>query len=474
MSAPALAIVPDARPLPHSLDAERSVLGALLVYPSRSRAILDEIAALLCAGDFYDPLHGVLFAAMERIAAADRPIDTVTLEAQLQADGTLNRLRQRGAAYLAELTSAIPAVENVAHYARIVRGKAQRRRLIETAQGIAAKGYADEGSDEDYAREAEAEFLSLSLSSEGADYVPLKAALREEIANIERRYEAKSDVTGVPSGFAELDLMTSGFQPSTLAIIAARPSMGKTSLVLNAVHRAAERQGVPSLVFSLETSRALLARRLFAADGPIDSRRLGSGRLDSAQFIRLTRSAGRLSELPISLCDASDLTIAEIRRIARRWRAKECPQAPLASVVVDYLQLVRGSAKKKQQNREQEIAEISRELKAMAKEIRVPVIALSQLNRGLESREKDKRPRLSDLRESGQIEQDADLIAFIYRDEVYHPESKDKGTAEVIVAKQRDGDTGVVRLRFERAFTRFEDLADAAYSPPAYSPGDSE
>jgi len=445
--------------LPHNLEAEMSVLGGVLLYHQS----FHQIADLVEPQDFYHPAHTAIYQSMVELDADGKPIDPITIAEQMRANDSFAKLRAvRGEAYFVELTSAVLTVENIAFHARTVRAKATARRLIETAQEIAARGYGEYGDVDDYLDEAERAIFEIADRTQRQGYEPIKKVLNTTIKAVELRYDRKQAVTGVPSGYHKLDALTCGFQPSELVIVAARPSMGKTALAMNAAENAAIEWSVPVLVFSLEMSKESLCGRLLCCEARVDSTRLRGGFLDQRDWINLTRAASRISEAPIWIDDSGAPTLLEIRTKCRRWRADpKIFSAPNQHglIVIDYLQLIQGRPGGRDHNREREISEISRGLKALAKELRVPVLALSQLNRGVEARA-DKRPQLSDLRESGAIEQDADLIAFIYRDEVYNKESGDKGVAEIIVGKQRNGPTGMVKLAFLNQYTRFENLAE--------------
>jgi replicative DNA helicase len=454
----AVSIAHGRRVLPHNLEAEISVIGGILLYPKGFHQVADAVEP----EDFYHPTHAAIYQAMIDLDAASKPIDSLTVAEQMRASETFGKLRaMNGEAYFAELTSAVVTVENIAFHARVVRGKATARRLIEASQEISAKGYGEYGDVDEYIDDAEKAIFEISQRTLRKSYEPIKKALEVTIKALEQRYDRKQLITGVPSGFHKLDAMTAGFQPSDLIIIAARPSMGKTSLVMNAAQNAAIEFKVPVLVFSLEMSSGSLVERLLCSESRVDSTKLRAGFLDQRDWINLTKAASRISDAPISIDDSGAPTLLEIRAKSRRWRAdsnvfKSPDQHGV--IVIDYLQLIQGRPNK-EDNRQREISDISRGLKALAKELRVPIIALSQLNRAVESRA-DKRPQLSDLRESGAIEQDADLIAFIYRDEVYNKETPDKGVAEIIVGKQRNGATGTVKLAFLNSYTRFENLAE--------------
>ena len=449
-----------ARVLPHNIEAEESVIGGVLLSPKAFQQVVEHVAV----EDFYHPTLGAIFQAMIDLDEAGKPIDALTVAEQMRASDSFSRLRAfNGEAYLAELMNKVVTVENIAFHGRIVRGKATARRLIEAAQEIAARGMGEYGDVDEYIDSAERSIFEIAQRSQRSSYEPIRKILGVTIKAVEKRYDRKQAITGVPSGYPKLDAMTAGFQPGDLIIIAARPSMGKTSLVMNAVQNAAIMYGVPSLVFSLEMSKESLVERLLCSESQVDSTRLRGGFLEQRDWINLTKAASRISEAPIWIDDAGAPTLLEIRAKARRWRSDpnifKSPEQH-GVMVIDYLQLIAGRpAGGRDQNREREISEISRGLKALAKELRIPVIALSQLNRAVESRS-DKRPQLSDLRESGAIEQDADLIAFIYRDEVYNKETEDKGVAEVIIGKQRNGPVGTVRLKFLNQYTRFEHLEE--------------
>jgi replicative DNA helicase len=448
------------RLLPHNLEAEMSVVGGILLHPKA----FHQVADLVDAHDFYHPTLGAIYQTMVELDEQSKPIDQLSVAEQMRTTDAYHKLRAvNGEAYFGELMNAVVTVENLAYHARIVRSKATARRLAEAAQEIAAKGYGDYGDVDDYIDNAERTIFEIAQRTQRHSYVPVKKLLNETIKAIELRYERKQAITGVPTGFHKFDALTAGLQPGDLVIFAARPSMGKTSLVLNAAQNAAIESHIPVLVFSLEMSAESLMERLLCSEARVDSTRLRGGFLESRDWINITRAAGRLAEAPVFIDDSSTPTLLDIRARCRRWRSdqnvfKDDQQHGL--VVIDYLQLVHGRPSgSREQNREREIAEISRGLKALAKELRVPVVALSQLNRSVESRA-DKRPQLSDLRESGAIEQDADVIAFIYRDEVYNKDSPDKNVAEIIVGKQRNGAIGTVKLAFLNQYTRFENLAE--------------
>ncbi|MEZ0313650.1 MAG: replicative DNA helicase [Myxococcota bacterium] len=431
---------------PQDVDAERSVLGAMLL----ERAAVSECIELLKPEDFYRPAHAAIYEAVLRLFERNEPIDEVTVCYDLRGQGKIDGVG--GSEYIAHLTELTPTAANAIHYARIVRDAALSRRLIAAATMIATSGYQGGETVDILLDQAEAKIFEITSAREHRSYTPLKDVVKDAFKTIEKLYERKELVTGVPTGFQDLDKMTAGFQPSDLIIIAGRPSMGKTAVALNIAQYAAVHQKVPALVFSLEMSKEALVMRMLCSEARIDSQRMRGGFLNSTDWPKLARAAGALAEAPMYLDDTGAISVLEMRAKARRLQAER----GLGLIMVDYLQLMRGRTSN--EGREREISEISRGLKALGKELKVPVIALSQLNRSLEQRQ-DKRPMLSDLRESGAIEQDADVICFVYRDEYYNPASPDKGVAEFIIGKQRNGPTGTVRLRFFNEYTKFENLA---------------
>ncbi len=428
---------------PQDVDAERSVLGAMLL----DRSALLETIEFLKSEDFYRPAHATIFEAVLRLFERSEPVDEVTVTAELRAAGKLDAVG--GAPAVAALTESVPTAANARHYANIVRNRALTRRLIQAATTIAGAGYESGAEIDLLLDEAEAKIFEITRDREHRTFVPLKDAVKDAFKRIEKLYERKEAVTGVSTGFVDLDRLTSGFQGGDLIIVAGRPSMGKTAFALNVALNAAIRHKIPVAVFSLEMSTIQLVMRMLCSEARIDSHRLRGGFLKDSDWPKLARAAGALAEAPLYIDDSGALSVLEMRAKARRLQAEK----GLAMVVVDYLQLMRGRSSA--EGREREISEISRGLKALAKELTIPVIALSQLNRSLEQRT-DKRPMLSDLRESGAIEQDADVIGFVYRDEYYNPDTEAKGIAEIIVGKQRNGPTDTVRLKFFNEYTRFE------------------
>jgi len=440
---------------PRNEEAEEALLSAILV---DNTALLD-VVDLLGPQDFYRTAHGTIFAAMTDLFNRGEPIDLVTVTNALREKGRLEAVG--GAAFVARLLNDVLPAANAQHYARIVHDKAVLRRLIEQANAIAKRCYAEQGSAEEIVDFAESALFAVTEKKARQSFYPLSKLIDRSIDFLEEKQKNKSLVTGVPTGFTQIDHLTSGLQNADLIILAARPSMGKTALALNIARNAAVEAGVPVAIFSLEMSKEQITLRLLCAEARIDSSKLRSGFFTLEDWERVTEAASTLSSAPIFIDDSPGLTALEVRAKARRLKMDK----NIGLVVIDYLQLMQG--RPGAERRELEISEISRALKSLAKELDLPVLALSQLNRMLEQRT-DKRPRLSDLRESGALEQDADVVAFIYRDEVYNPEENNpnRGTAEILLAKQRNGPTGDVRLAFLSAYTRFENLAaEAALRP---------
>ena len=448
------------RVLPHNQEAEESVVGGIL-FNGRT---FSQVVEFVDVADFYhDPLRAI-FEAMIELDQMSQPIDMITVADRMRKNNSIGKLKAyNGEAYLAELATQIATIENISYHAQIVRDKAMARRLIEGATKVVEKGYTDYADVNEYIDSAQQIIFEIANKSSRQSFEPIRKVLHTAIKALEHRYSKKEAITGIASGYHRFDELTTGLQPGELVIVAARPSMGKTAFALNCVQHAAMQHKIPSLVFSLEMSKESLIERVLCCEARIDSQKLRRGMLTTKEWVDLTKAAGTISEAPIWIDDSGAPTLMEIRAKARRWRSDpnifKKGISQMGVIVVDYLQLVHGTSQGKDGNREREISEISRGLKALAKELSVPVIALSQLNRSVESRA-DKRPVSSDLRESGAIEQDADLICFIYRDEVYNKETKDKGVAELIIGKQRNGPTGVVRLAFLNHYTRFENLAE--------------
>ncbi len=437
---------------PHSLEAEQSVLGGLLL----DNDAVDRVGDVIADADFYSDAHRHVYRTIVALAAEGKPADVVTVAEALASAQKLDYVG--GLAYLGALVANVPTAANIRHYAQIVRDRSILRQLAATAGEIADAAYNPLGkSAKEVLDQAEAKVLHIAeQGARGAQQVaPIGTLLASVVDRIETLYnrDDPSDVTGVPTGFSDLDRMTSGLQPGDLVVVAGRPSMGKTALALNMGEHVALAAGLPVVVFSMEMGAAQLALRLIGSVGRLDQHKLRTGRLAAEDWEKLTTALGRLNEAPILIDETPALNAIEVRSRARRLMKT---YGKLGLVIVDYLQLMQATTTG--ENRATEISEISRAMKSLAKELKVPVMALSQLNRSLEQRP-NKRPVMSDLRESGAIEQDADVILFIYRDEVYNPETQDKGVAEIIIGKQRNGPIGTVRLTFLGEYTRFENFA---------------
>ncbi|MCS6943996.1 MAG: replicative DNA helicase [Sutterellaceae bacterium] len=437
---------------PHSIEAEQAVLGGLLL----DNTAWDRVADLITAGDFYRHDHRLIYQAIGRLREADKPADVVTVFESLQSAGRADDVG--GLAYLTALATNTPSAANIRRYAEIVRDRAILRRLVTIGDEIATAALNPQGRDTRAILD-EAESKIFQIAEAGArgrqGFVDMDRLLTQVVERIQELFERAhpSDVTGVPTGFVDLDSKTAGLQPGDLIVIAGRPSMGKTAFALNIGEHVAIDNGLPVAVFSMEMSASQLALRLLSSVGRIDQQRLRTGRLQEDDWPKLTAAMQKLHEAQLYIDETPALNAMDLRARARRLH-RTCGK--LGLIIVDYLQLM--SAVSVGENRATEISEISRSLKALAKELNVPVVALSQLNRTVEQRA-DKRPVMSDLRESGAIEQDADLILFIYRDEVYNPDTPDKGIAEIIIGKQRNGPIGRVSLRFGGEYTRFDNLA---------------
>jgi len=448
---------------PHSVEAEQSVLGGLLL----ENEALDKIADILGSVDFYRHDHRLIYQHISKLIEQNKPADIVTVAESLENSAELSSVG--GIAYLGALAQNTPTAANIRRYAEIVRERSVMRKLVEVGSGIAESAYNPQGRDaQQLLDEAEAKIFQIAeggkRSTEG--FIDIKVLLPQVADRIDYLYqrENQGDVTGVPTGFSDLDERTSGFQPGDLIIVAGRPSMGKTAFSLNIAENIALDTKLPVAVFSMEMGATQLATRMIGSVGRLDQHRMRNGNLEDEDWVRLTTALGKLNDAPIFIDEGAGLSSFDVRARARRLH-RQCGK--LGLIVVDYLQLMSGSSGRQSENRATEISEISRSLKSLAKELDVPVVALSQLNRSVEQRP-DKRPVMSDLRESGAIEQDADLILFIYRDEVYNPDTADKGTAEIIIAKQRNGPIGRVRLTFLGEHTRFENFAGGGYSADAY------
>jgi replicative DNA helicase len=436
---------------PQNIDAEQSVLGAVLIDNSALMSTLE----LLSYEDFYKEAHRKIFIGMTDLFDRNEPIDIVTLTDHLRKKNDLDAIG--GPQYLTSLAMTIPTSANVRYHSKIVREKAMLRGLLRSVTDIARNVYDGELDADELIDYAEKTVFDLSDKRIKVSFSTLKDVIKDSFQMIEQLYDRKEMVTGVPTGFAQIDELTTGLQKSDLIIIGGRPSMGKTAFSLNIAQHVGVHMKEPVAIFSLEMSKEQLAFRMLCSEAMVDSNSIRKGFIKKEDWHRLTNAAGNLAAAPIFIDDSAGMTVLEMRAKARRLKAEH----GLSLVIVDYLQLMRGRGNA--ERREQEISEISRSLKALAKELRVPVIALSQLNRGVESRT-EKKPTLADLRESGAIEQDADVIIFLYRDEVYNKKREDnKGKAEIIVAKQRNGPTGEIPLTFISHCTRFENYTDREY-----------
>ncbi len=446
------------RVLPHNLEAERSVLGAILV---RNEAI-DIVAELIDADDFFRAAHRSVFNAMVALSERSDPIDLVTIRDALTRAGILEQVG--GAAYISSLTDGVPHAINAEYYARIVKERATRRALINSANRIAASAYAAEESAEDLLDRAGQEIFDIAEGRIESGFVPMADLVQEGFNTVERLQQHDSSVTGVPTGFEDIDEMTAGLQPADLVIVAARPSMGKTAFALNIGAHVAKGGERTVGVFSLEMAKEQLFMRLLTSEAQIDSHRFRTSRLMERDYRQLSAALGRLTELRMHIDDTPAIGVLEMRAKARRLKVEH----GLDLLIIDYIQLMQGRGRF--ENRTQELASISRALKQLAKELNIPVVVLSQLSRAPESRGRaDRRPQLSDLRESGALEQDADVVMFIYREEMYERTPENEGVAEIIIGKQRNGPTGRVQLAFLKEQTRFELLttqsAQGAYPP---------
>jgi len=435
---------------PQNLEAEESVLGAMMLSPGAIGAVSE----VLDAGDFYRESHARIYRAALALYAKGEPVDAITLVDELEERSDL--VDAGGRTRIHELAALVPASANAGHYARIVREMATLRGLIRAGGEISGLGWERPGETTDLVDRAEQIVFDLSQSRVTSEFSHIEELLKDSFERITALYEAGAEVTGTPSGFRDLDRLTSGFQPGNLIIVAARPSMGKSGLGLCMAANLAMRAEVPVAVFTLEMSKSEVTQRLMCSEAKVESQRLRTGKLAADDWPRLTAACDRLAKAPIYVDDTGSITMMEIRSKARRLKSRE---PGLGLIVVDYLQLMTSGASV--ENRVQEVSQISRQLKVLARDLDVPILAMSQLSRAVEQRH-DKRPILSDLRESGSIEQDADLVMFIYRDEYYNPEETDQqGIAEVHLAKHRNGPTDTVKLSFLKRYAKFADLAPA-------------
>lgn len=441
---------------PHNLQAEESVLGAMLLSSSAASRALEVISST----DFYKPVHAHVFDAMQAIYVSGRAIDTVTVAEELRRNDLLEMVG--GEAALLEMQDRTPATSNAERYAHIVEEHSLLRKLIGAAGEIAEIGYSLPDDVVKAVDEAESMIFSIAEHRNVDSMAPLSRLLNENLDRLELLYEKGESITGTPTGYRDLDALLSGLQPSALIVVGARPAMGKTAFALGLAAHAAVKAEKSVLFFSLEMGHMEITQRLLNSEAKLDSRKTQNGKLDPQEWSDITHAIGRLGQARLWIDDNPMLTVMEIRAKARRLKAQI---GELDLIVVDYLQLMSGGSRQRAENRQVEISEISRGLKILARELKTPVVALSQLSRTLESRV-DKRPMLSDLRESGSIEQDADVVMFIYRDEVYNQDSSDKGTAEIIVAKHRNGRNGTIRLAWLENYTLFANMAQHASDQP--------
>lgn len=432
---------------PQNLEAEQSVLGSILI----DNQVFHKVIDFLSPEDFYRPAHGKIFSAMIELVSQSQPIDVVTLQSKMKSLGVYEEIG--GAAYLAELLERVPTAINAEYHAKLIRDQAIKRNLVSICNEIASRGLEPGESTEDLLDYAEKRIFALSSSKQTRSLVPVRDVVKDAFKELEKRFENQGQMTGVASGYIDLDKITQGFQKSDLIIVACRPGMGKTSFSLGVTRHAATHVKAPVVFFSLEMAKEQIVSRLLAAEGKVDSTRLRTGKLTEQDWDRLTRGAGRLSESPIYIDDTPALTVLEMRSKARKLKSE---LGELGIIIVDYLQIM--GATNKNDNREKVIADISRSLKALAKELNVPVVALSQLNRQIETRP-DKRPMMADLRESGAIEQDADIILFIHRDDLENVQPGAVSMAEFIIRKHRNGPQGTVKVAWLGQYTSFENLS---------------
>ena len=434
------------RMLPHNIEAEQAVLSAMII----KKDAIAEAVEILTGDDFYRESHRLAFLAIEELFTAGEPVDIITLTESLRKKEQLDAVG--GVSFVTALANFVPTAANIVYHAKIVREKAQLRRLIDAATAIVSDAYEDADDVEAILDEAERKILSVA-TRRGGDFIPIRDIIMTTFDQIEKRYETQGQITGISTGFRDLDEATSGLQPSDLILVAARPAMGKTAFTLNIAAFVAQ-HGLSVAFFSLEMSKEQLAQRMLCSEGRIDSQRLRTGQLEDDDWPLLIESADKLSRASIFIDDTPGITIQDLRSKARRLKA----QKSLDLIIIDYLQLMQGRGNRYGDNRQNEISEISRSLKALARELNVPLIALSQLSRSVESRQ-IKKPMLSDLRESGSLEQDADIVMFLYREDYYSEDTENKNITEVIIAKHRNGPVGTVKLYFHKELTRFADIA---------------
>lgn len=441
---------------PQSIEAEQAVLGAIMIDADR----LISASERLLPQDFYRASHQRIFEAMLVLSDRGEAIDLVTVTAELSTLGILDEIG--GLPYLAELAEGVPTAANINYYVNVVDQKSTLRRLIRTASEIVTDGYERQNEVDVLLNEAERKILEVSQGKGSASFIPISDVLTSAYATIDKLHKQSGETTGIPTGFQDLDKMTAGFQRNDLIIVAARPSVGKTAFALNISQNVATRADENVAIFSLEMGAEQLVMRMLCAEGNVDAQRLRTGQLEEEDWGKLSLAMSNLSQAGIYIDDTPGIRVNDIRAKCRRLKQEH----GLGMIMIDYLQLIQGNGRSSD-NRQQEVSEISRSLKSLARELEVPVIALSQLSRGVESRQ-DKRPMMSDIRESGAIEQDADIVAFLYRDDYYNKETEDANTIEIIIAKQRNGPTGTVKLAFRKEFNKFVDLEPSnSYAPPA-------
>lgn len=433
------------RIMPNNLEAEQSVIGSMIM----DREAIIVASEVLIREDFYHQQYGVLFEAMVELFNEEQPVDVVTLQNRLREKDVPAELSSME--FVGELVTSVPTSANIKYYANIVKEKAMLRRLIKVNEEIANQCYLDRDSVDDIMAETEKQIFNLLQNRSGEDFVPIKQIVIDTLERIELASKQKGNVTGIATGFVDLDYRTSGMQPSDLILVAARPSMGKTAFVLNIAQYVAFHSNLATAIFSLEMSKEQLMNRLFALEARVDAQLLRSGNLADSDWEKLIEGAGTIGKSKLIIDDTPGISISELRSKCRKYKLEQ----DLKLIIIDYLQLMSGSGRS--DSRQQEISDISRALKGLARELNVPVIALSQLSRQVEQRP-DHRPMLSDLRESGAIEQDADVVMFIYRDDYYNKDTEDKNIAEIIIAKQRNGPIGTVNLVWLPQYTKFVNM----------------
>ncbi|UCH12527.1 MAG: replicative DNA helicase [Candidatus Omnitrophota bacterium] len=431
---------------PQSNEAEIAVLGSMLLEENA----ISQVIELLEENYFYNENHSQIFNAIISIYTKNKPVDLITVIEELKRNNTLEKVG--GASYITGLTQAVPTAANVTHYAKIVRERYVIRSLITTCTQIASESYQGETGADELLDKAERQIFGIMTEKTDVSSVPVSEVIKDSIEEIDSMYQRKESIIGIPTGFHQFDIMTAGLQPSDLIIIAGRPSMGKSALATCIAQHVGVEEGMPTVMFSLEMAKRQLAQRMLCSHAKVDFQKVRTGFLSQSDWPKLTNAASKLSEAPIYIDDTPAISILELRAKSRRLKN----QHDIRLIIVDYLQLMRGPSRS--ENRQQEISEISRSLKALARELNVPVIGISQLSRAVESRS-DRRPQLSDLRESGAIEQDADVVLLLLREEYYNPTPENRGLAELIVAKQRNGPVGTLNLAFIKEYTRFENLA---------------